>query len=90
MKTKEFITTVDKSLLSKEEKKLKRIFEGFPFLTLEQAVEVMEKGAEALESIEFPKKEVTPIVTQPKEPVADIKPPVQSQPKPKKSKPKKK
>lgn len=48
MRTKLFILTVDRSLLTKEERKLKRIFNEFPSLTLEEAKEVLVKGPKAI------------------------------------------
>lgn len=85
MKTKEFITTVDKSLLTKQEVRIKTLFRRHPDLTLDEAVIVLEKGIEAVRPkvIEKPKPEVKPIIVEPVEPVIIDQPKPKPRPKPK-------
>jgi len=92
MRDKLFITTVDRSLLTLEERKLKRIFASFPKLTLEEAKKVLVEGPKAMQKIDLKKPE--PTIEEPAKEVKIDKPTtekVKSQPKAKaKPKPKKK
>ena len=63
MKSKSFIKTVDNSLLTPEERKLKRIFKENPELTLEEAFAVLQTGKPIKKEEPKPKleKEVKPV-----------------------------
>ncbi len=86
MKTKEFITSVNGSLLTKEERKLKMIWLKHPEFTMEEAVEFMKTGQvvkkEKAEKQTPPPPEPKPAAPKPKPKATASKP--KAKPKPKK------
>ena len=82
MRTKQFITSVDKSLLTLEERQLRRVFMKYPKFTLEQAIEFKETG-------KVVKKEPEPTIEPEPKPVEIPVVKKETKPKPK-TKPRKK
>ncbi len=79
MKTKEFIQSVDRSLLTTEERRLKRIFVTYPQLSLEDAKKVLKDGIKAIQ-----KNEPVEVKLEAKpKPKAPSKPKAKAKPKPK-------